>query len=74
MIFLTARHDLTDRLSGFAAGGDDYLPKPFHLAELAARLRAALKRAAPRSGGHGRRPGPGRRPAQRYRPAASGST
>ena len=47
VIFLTARHRLTDRLSGFSAGGDDYLPKPFHLAELAARLRAALKRAAP---------------------------
>ena len=46
VIFLTARHGLTDRLSGFSAG-DDYLPKPFHLAELAARLRAALKRAAP---------------------------
>ncbi|WP_328690098.1 response regulator transcription factor [Streptomyces phaeochromogenes] len=47
VIFLTARHQLTDRLSGFSAGGDDYLPKPFHLAELAARLRAAVKRAAP---------------------------
>ncbi|MEU6068797.1 MULTISPECIES: response regulator transcription factor [Streptomyces] len=49
VIFLTARHQLTDRLSGFSAGGDDYLPKPFHLAELAARLRAALRRAVPRS-------------------------
>ncbi|ARP68828.1 DNA-binding response regulator [Streptomyces pluripotens] len=48
VIFLTARHRLTDRLSGFSAGGDDYLPKPFHLAELAARLRAALRRATPR--------------------------
>ncbi|MEU0048786.1 response regulator transcription factor [Streptomyces sp. NPDC006309] len=47
VIFLTARHQLTDRLAGFSAGGDDYLPKPFHLAELAARLRAALRRAAP---------------------------
>ena len=47
IIFLTARHQLTDRLSGFSAGADDYLPKPFHLAELVARLRAALKRAAP---------------------------
>ncbi|MEV5146866.1 response regulator transcription factor [Streptomyces sp. NPDC052727] len=46
VIFLTARHQLTDRLSGFSAGGDDYLPKPFHLAELAARLRAAIRRAA----------------------------
>ncbi|MGV4980698.1 response regulator transcription factor [Streptomyces sp. NRAIS4] len=47
VVFLTARHGITDRLSGFSAGGDDYLPKPFHLAELAARLRAALRRAAP---------------------------
>ncbi|MEU5594977.1 response regulator transcription factor [Streptomyces sp. NPDC020298] len=47
IIFLTARRHLTDRLSGFSAGGDDYLPKPFHLSELVARLRAALKRAAP---------------------------
>ena len=47
IIFLTARHHLTDRLSGFSAGADDYLSKPFHLAELVARLRAALKRAAP---------------------------
>ncbi|MFF5139534.1 response regulator transcription factor [Streptomyces sp. NPDC013157] len=47
IIFLTAHHHLTDRLSGFSAGGDDYLPKPFHLAELVARLRASLKRSAP---------------------------
>jgi DNA-binding response OmpR family regulator len=47
VIFLTAHHRLTDRLSGFSAGGDDYLPKPFHLAELAARIRAAINRAAP---------------------------
>ncbi|MGW1171651.1 response regulator transcription factor [Streptomyces sp. NPDC001153] len=47
VLFLTARQGLTDRLSGFSAGGDDYLPKPFHLAELAARLRAALRRTAP---------------------------
>ncbi|MEU5208667.1 response regulator transcription factor [Streptomyces sp. NPDC020742] len=45
VVFLTAHHGLSDRLSGFAAGGDDYLPKPFHLAELTARLRAALKRS-----------------------------
>ncbi|MFZ3555893.1 response regulator transcription factor [Streptomyces sp. BH055] len=44
VVFLTARHGLTDRLAGFSAGGDDYLPKPFHLAELAARLHAAIRR------------------------------
>ncbi|MEU6370878.1 response regulator transcription factor [Streptomyces sp. NPDC046931] len=47
VIFLTARQRLADRLSGFSAGGDDYLPKPFPLAELIARLRASVKRAAP---------------------------
>ncbi|MEV7416179.1 response regulator transcription factor [Streptomyces sp. NPDC089919] len=47
VIFLTAHHHLTDRLAGFSAGGDDYLAKPFHLTELAARLRAALRRAGP---------------------------
>src|SRR5580765_1053849 len=45
VLFLTARGGLTDRLSGFAAGGDDYLAKPFHVAELVARLQALLKRA-----------------------------
>lgn len=44
VIFLTARDALTDRLSGFAAGGDDYLTKPFAFAELVARLRALIKR------------------------------
>ena len=45
VIFLTARDALPDRLSGFAAGGDDYLTKPFAFAELVARLRALMKRA-----------------------------
>jgi two-component system OmpR family response regulator len=45
VIFLTARDAITDRLAGFTAGGDDYLTKPFELAELIARLRALLKRA-----------------------------
>jgi two-component system response regulator MprA len=47
VIFLTARGDLTDRLAGFSAGGDDYLSKPFALAELLARVHALLKRAPP---------------------------
>jgi len=46
VLFLTAHDRLTDRLSGFAAGGDDYLVKPFHLAELVARLRALVRRAS----------------------------
>ena len=45
VLFLTARDAVTDRLSGFRAGGDDYLVKPFHLAELAARMHALMKRA-----------------------------
>jgi two-component system response regulator MprA len=45
VVFLTAYDGVTDRLSGFSAGGDDYLTKPFHLAELVTRLRAALRRA-----------------------------
>lgn len=44
VLFLTARGNLTDRLSGFASGGDDYLGKPFAFPELLARLRALLRR------------------------------
>jgi two-component system OmpR family response regulator len=44
VIFLTAREALTDRLSGFHAGGDDYLTKPFALAELIVRIRALARR------------------------------
>lgn len=46
VLFLTARDALTDLLSGFNAGGDDYLTKPFALAELAVRVRALARRAA----------------------------
>ena len=46
VLFLTARDALPDRLSGFHAGGDDYLTKPFALAELLVRVaRAAAPRA-----------------------------
>lgn len=47
VIFLTARDAVPDRLSGFAAGGDDYLTKPFVFAELVARLHALLRRTGP---------------------------
>jgi two-component system, OmpR family, response regulator len=45
VLFLTARDALTDRLSGFSAGGDDYLTKPFDVDELAARLQALVRRS-----------------------------
>jgi two-component system, OmpR family, response regulator len=46
VLFLTARDALTDRVSGFNAGGDDYVTKPFAFAELVVRLRALLRRAS----------------------------
>jgi two-component system, OmpR family, response regulator len=46
VLFLTARDAVSDRLSGFSAGGDDYLVKPFAFSELLARLEALLRRGA----------------------------
>jgi two-component system response regulator MprA len=46
VLFLTARDAVSDRLAGFAAGGDDYLIKPFDLDELIARLQALARRSA----------------------------
>lgn len=45
-LILTARDALHDRVEGLEAGGDDYLPKPFAMAELVARVRALLRRPA----------------------------
>lgn len=44
VIFLTAKTDQNDLLTGFSAGGDDYIPKPFSINEVIARVRAVLKR------------------------------
>jgi DNA-binding response OmpR family regulator len=46
VLALTARDALTDRVRGLDAGADDYLTKPFELAELLARLRAIIRRSA----------------------------
>jgi two-component system response regulator MprA len=45
ILMLTARAEVDSRVAGLDAGADDYLPKPFALAELLARLRALLRRA-----------------------------
>ncbi|PLX63596.1 response regulator [Sedimenticola selenatireducens] len=48
VLLLTARDSLNDRVLGLDSGADDYLPKPFDLEELAARLRAISRRRAGR--------------------------
>lgn len=54
ILMLTARGEDTDRIVGLELGADDYLPKPFNPRELAARLKAILRRGVP---GGGARPG-----------------
>ncbi|HEY5853137.1 MAG TPA: response regulator transcription factor [Aldersonia sp.] len=50
ILVLTARDSVSERVAGLDAGADDYLPKPFALEELLARLRALLRRATPGAG------------------------
>lgn len=49
VLMLTARDDLSDRVAGLDAGADDYLTKPFEMAELSARVRALGRRRGKRS-------------------------
>ena len=46
IIFLTAKNEENDLLTGFSAGGDDYISKPFSLHEVLARIKAVLRRTA----------------------------
>ena len=46
VLILTARDRWSDKVAGFDAGADDYVAKPFHMAELLARLRALVRRAS----------------------------
>jgi two-component system response regulator MprA len=48
ILLLTARDDVADRVAGLDAGADDYVPKPVAPEELAARLRALVRRGRPR--------------------------
>lgn len=50
VVLLTARREVGDRLSGFAAGADDYVVKPFAFPELVARLNAVLRRGGQSAG------------------------
>ncbi len=50
VIFLTAKDTENDMLTGFSLGGDDYIPKPFSVKEVIARIKAVLKRSGNASG------------------------
>jgi DNA-binding response OmpR family regulator len=54
VIMLTARGDLEDRVRGLNLGADDYIAKPFHFAELLARVRAHLRRRGTEDAGRDR--------------------
>lgn len=49
VIFLTAKVEETDRIKGLKTGADDYVTKPFSMAELMERIRAVLRRTSPGS-------------------------
>lgn len=54
VLFLTARTELSDRLTGLSAGGDDYVTKPFSIEEVLLRIQAILRRTGPEPPADGR--------------------
>lgn len=71
IIMLTGKNDLIDKVAGLEAGADDYIPKPFHLREVLARIRTVLRRspsaAVPPSMGRAPQPAePRERPTLRF--------
>ncbi len=64
IIMLTGKGDLIDRVVGLETGADDYIPKPFELREVLARIRTVMRRAGPRAAPAAPAPAP----------AASGNT
>ena len=71
MVFLTARDETEDKVTGLTVGGDDYVTKPFSLDEVVARIRAVLRRTRPllakTTRSSGGRPGARRRRARSRR-------
>jgi two-component system OmpR family response regulator len=63
IIILTGRGEIVDRIIGLEMGADDYLPKPFHLRELLARVKSVLRRASSRDA---EKPGVGTRSKARF--------
>ena len=75
VVMLTARTETVDVVVGLELGADDYVTKPFEMPELAARVRAVLRRIGLAAGDgsvHARRPSRSTRP--RSRPAATAPT
>src|SRR3981189_4012548 len=56
IIILTGRGETVDRIIGLEMGADDYLPKPFHLRELLARVKSVLRRVQSRTRAPGQSP------------------
>jgi len=59
VIMVTAREEETDKIFGLETGADDYITKPFSVKELAARIKANIRRTAARQGGEATKAAPG---------------